>query len=166
MVNDKISKHNLYDTYEVKGVVAYRGNFQHPWFFDTYQHRLMKDFSDKYIHLKSLKTGDIFQFMLIDVLPRFRRKGILITSTMGDTVYVFDIKQPSFHKTIHRYQQGSIAKASSTSYSGTVKYGGYIMKQYEEFFKHIKEADIEFSDKSLMLIRDELERRKVLYENR
>lgn len=152
----------MYSDFGIDNAVAFRGEFHHPWFFDTYQHRLMEEFSDEFVHIRLKKTGVILQFRF-DIMPTFRHEGILITSTNEDTLCIFNHKTPSIENTVRRYEVGGREKPSKTAYNGIVKYGGYIKKQYKHLMETLDAADVELRPENLKLIRESLERRREIY---
>lgn len=164
MLNDKYTGFDLYKDYGIKGVVPFLGEFEHPWFLDSDRHKLMEDWSREYVHLRALKTGTIYQIRLVDRMPRYKRRaGILFTSTDEDTAFIFAVKEPSFQKTLDQFAKAGEKKPSETSYSGYVKFGGYVRNGIVSFLQNLEKADISISDYQLKLIYEDLLKRRKLY---
>lgn len=146
---------NKYDTFGVDNVVRFHGKFEHPWFYDTKEHRLMEEYSPEFVHLKTLKSGIIFQFRL-GTYAHFRH-CLLLTSTAEDTYYM-NASNPDIDANLMTILNKGRPAPSKTAYNGIVTFGKYFTQQWEHLHRTMSAEDVSFAPSSLKLIVDYLRR--------
>lgn len=138
--------------------IYYRGDFEHPWFFDSPTQIMVRDFHPAYIHFKTI-NNEIYQFRLEDF---HSKESLLLTSTLGDTFWFF-LPHPSIERTMHIAIKGRERYSSKTSISGYVCWGNYFDTLLLRLQGHMETEDIEFPADKLDIIAHELKRRREIY---
>lgn len=142
----------------------WRGEFEHPWFFETMYHRLMDDYSEEFVFVESIKTGIIFEFRLFYFshfgYNEFHKPNcILMTSTSGNTMFL--PRHGDIERSLRRILKGGAPKASKTSHTGKVCFGEKFFKCYAEYQNILQACEMQITEKNIKLIWDELQKKQL-----
>lgn len=130
--------------------------FTKPWFFESYTHLMMEDYTPVNLHFKTF-NGEIFQFR---IGKYHGQEGIWICSTLEDSFFVGGVAL-SLDKMRERYTKSSNKKHKvKDSFSGYYSYGKRLIEGLDILEKHMDEEGLYFSYDSLKAIYRELRRRK------